>query len=128
MRYLILLLASIFITTINAQQIFSPDKNLELNFRLVSGKPVYSLKFNQKDIIKESTLGIDVKDQPDFIDGFTVDKIDTLTFFENWNPVWGEQSVITNNYKELKVQKDIGEIERMLKVLIKSVENKHLNP
>ena len=103
MRYLILLLASFCITTLNSQQIFSPDKNLELNFKLVSGKPVYSLKYNQKDIIKESTLGIDIKDQPDFIDGFTVDKIDTLTFFENWNPVWGEQSVITNNYKELKV-------------------------
>jgi len=27
-----------------------------------------------------------------------------------------------------KLQKDIGEIERMLKALIKSLENKHLNP
>jgi len=103
MRYLILFLFALSVTTINAQQIFSPDKNLELNFKLVDGKPFYSLKFHQKDIIKESTLGIDIKDQPDFIDGFTIDKIDTATFFENWNPVWGEQSIITNNYKELKV-------------------------
>jgi len=27
-----------------------------------------------------------------------------------------------------KLQKDIGEVERMLKALIKSLENKHLNP
>ena len=27
-----------------------------------------------------------------------------------------------------KVQKDIAEVERMLKALIKSLENKHLNP
>ena len=27
-----------------------------------------------------------------------------------------------------KVQADIGEVERMLKALIKSLENKHLNP
>lgn len=27
-----------------------------------------------------------------------------------------------------KLQKDIGDIERMIKALIKSLENKHLNP
>jgi len=91
------------ILTINAQQIFSPDRNLELNFKLVDGKPSYSLNYKQKAIVQESTLGIDLIDQPDFIDGFTSEKIDTSTFFENWNPVWGEQSVITNNYRELKV-------------------------
>ena len=103
MRYLILILVSLGIVTLNAQQIFSPDKNLELNFKLVDGKPVYSLKFEQDFIIKESTLGIDIKDQPDFIDGFTIDKSDTLTYSGTWSPVWGEQSVITNKYKELKI-------------------------
>ena len=86
-----------------SQQISSPDEKLSLFFNLSDSKPSYSLKYNQKVIIKESTLGIDLKDQPDFIDGFTIEKTDTLSFFENWNPVWGEQSVITNNYKELKV-------------------------
>lgn len=103
MRYYYLFLVFIISLSLNAQQIFSPDKKLELNFMLINGKPVYSLNYNQKPIIKESTLGIDITDQPDFIDGFTIDKSDTTTFFENWNPVWGEQSVITNNYKELKV-------------------------
>jgi hypothetical protein len=103
MQYYFLLLFTINILTINAQQIFSPDKNLELNFKLVDGKPVYALNFNKQVIIKESTLGINLTGQPNFIDGFTIDKIDTTTFFGNWNPVWGEQSVITNNYKELKV-------------------------
>ena len=103
MRYYFLLLFTINILTLNAQQIFSPDKKFDLNFKLVDGKPVYSLNFNKQAIIKESTLGIDLTDQPDFIDGFTIEKIDTSTFFENWNPFWGEQSVITNNYRELKV-------------------------
>lgn len=103
MRFYIFILFVINILTINAQQIFSPDRNLELNFKLVDGKPSYSLNYKQKAIIKGSTLGIDLTDQPDFIDGFVIDKIDTTTFFENWNPVWGEQSVITNHYKELKV-------------------------
>lgn len=94
-----------FINTflLNAQQIFSPDNNLQLIFKLVDSKPVYLVNYKQKPIIKESTLGIDLTDQPDFIDGFTIEKTDTLTFYENWQPVWGEQSAITNYYKELKI-------------------------
>lgn len=94
-----------FINTflLNAQQIFSPDNNLQLIFKLIDGKPVYLLNYKQKPIIKESTLGIDLNNQPVFIDGFTIEKTDTLTFYENWQPVWGEQSTITNYYKELKI-------------------------
>ncbi len=94
-----------FINTflLNAQQIFSPDNNLQLIFKLIDGKPVYLLNYKQKPIINESTLGIDLNNQPDFIDGFTIEKTDTLTFYENWQPVWGEQSTITNYYKELKI-------------------------
>ncbi|MCZ7611387.1 MAG: glycoside hydrolase family 97 protein [Ignavibacterium sp.] len=103
MKYFILILLATNILTLNAQQIFSPDKNLQLIFKLVNGKPVYLLNYKQKPVIKESTLGIDLTNQPDFIDGFTIEKTDTLTFYENWQPVWGEQSVIINNYKELKI-------------------------
>ncbi|MDT3697100.1 MAG: glycoside hydrolase family 97 protein [Ignavibacterium sp.] len=103
MKYFILILLAINILTLNAQQISSPDNNLKLVFKLVDGRPVYWLNFKQKPIIKESTLGIVLTNQPDFIDGFTVENIDTLTFLENWEPVWGEQSIIKNNYKELKV-------------------------
>ena len=104
MKYVCLfILFALFNNISISQQIKSPDGKFSINFKLVDGKPVYSLKYNQINIVEESTLGIDIKDQPDFIDGFTIDKIDTTTFFENWNPVWGEQSVITNNYKELKV-------------------------
>ncbi len=38
-------------------------------------------------------------------------------------------SEMLKNYKDLKgLKKDIAEIERMLKALIKSLENKPLNP
>jgi hypothetical protein len=102
MKYFILALFFSNILSINAQ-IFSPDNNLQLIFKIADGKPVYLLNYKQKAIIKESTLGIDLSDQPDFIDGFVIEDIDTTTFFENWTPVLGEQSIITNNYKELKV-------------------------
>ncbi len=102
MKYFIFAFFFSNILSINAQ-IFSPDNNLQLIFKISDGKPVYLLNYKHKAIIKESTLGIDLSNQPDFIDGFVIEDIDTTTFFENWTPVLCEQSIITNNYKELKV-------------------------
>ncbi|MFZ2323886.1 MAG: glycoside hydrolase family 97 protein [Ignavibacteriaceae bacterium] len=96
-----LLLFSIFPPDF-AQQINSPDGNLTLNFKLTEGKPTYSLAYKNILVIKESALGIDLADNPDFIDGFSIDKIDTTTFYEKWSPVYGEVSTIITNYKELK--------------------------
>jgi len=39
----------------------------------------------------------------------------------------GDLGYITSEQLQ-KVNEDIGEVERMLKALIKSLENKHLNP
>ena len=103
MRVLILLVVIFFPFELNAQQILSPDGKLSAKFKVIDGKPVYSLEFNKQVVIKESTLGIDILEQPDFIDGFTIDKIDTTTFNESWKPVWGEVNKIVNNYNELKV-------------------------
>lgn len=98
---LLLLLFSIFPPDF-AQQINSPDGNLTLNFKLTEGKPTYSLTYKNILVIKESAIGIDLAEDPDFIDGFSIDKIDTTTFYEKWSPVYGEVSTIINNYKELK--------------------------
>ncbi len=86
-----------------AQQIISPDGKLTLKFNLVNTNPAYSLSYQNKIVIKESSLGIDLLTEPDFLDGFSVEKFDTITFNETWSPVWGEVSRIINNYKELKV-------------------------
>ena len=86
------------------QDISSPDGRLSLNFNVnEEGKITYRLFLNKKEVIKESELGIELKDQPGFTDGFSVEKIDTSTFYEEWAPVWGEVSNIINNYRELKV-------------------------
>jgi hypothetical protein len=96
-----------------AQIMTSPDKNLKLTFALsAKGEPTYQLTYKQKDVIKTSKLGIETKDVPSFLDGFTVSKTEQSTFDENWNPVWGEQKAIRNHYNELlvtltqKAQKD----------------------
>ncbi|MGN1233534.1 MAG: glycoside hydrolase family 97 protein [Candidatus Cryptobacteroides sp.] len=103
----------------------SPDGNLTMKFSLSDkGAPVYSLAFGDKDVILPSHLGyelrgnlkaekllfgekdiVKVDNNPceSFRDGFTVESIDTCSFDETWTPVWGEESEIRNNYKELAV-------------------------
>lgn len=87
-----------------AQTITSPNKNITLTFALKdNGVPTYQLTYKNKPVIKTSKLGIETKDVPSFMNGFTVTKTEQATFDESWNPVWGEQKTIRNHYNELLV-------------------------
>ncbi|WP_447637136.1 glycoside hydrolase family 97 protein [Flavobacterium microcysteis] len=101
------LLSAFFImayAVINAQQITSPDQNLELKFGLSSkGEPTYELTYKKKAVIKTSKLGIELKNSPSFLDGFQIDNTEKNTFDETWSPVLGEQKNIRNHYNELLV-------------------------
>lgn len=97
----ILFLATQFILS---QSISSPDGKLTLTTRLSdSGVFSYALSRDSKTVIKDSRLGLDLADQKDLLDGFIIDRMDTSTFYEQWNPVWGEVSTIVNNYTQLQV-------------------------
>lgn len=101
--FIALLLISSLLAT-QAQTITSPDKNLTLTFGLKeNGVPTYQLTYKQKQVIKTSKLGIETKDVPSFLNGFTITKTEQATFDETWNPVWGEQKSIRNHYNELLV-------------------------
>ncbi len=102
--------------TSQAQTVQSPDKNLTLTFSLSkTGVPTYELSYKNKTVIKTSNLGIETKDVPSFLDGFSLKDSKTATFDETWQPVWGEQKNIRNHYNELAVS-----IEQ------KSVENRYI--
>jgi hypothetical protein len=89
---------------VQAQEISSPDKNLSLKFELNdAGAPTYQLKYKKKDVIKTSKLGLETKDVPSFLTGFTVAKTEQSSADKSWNPVWGEQKTIRNHYNELLV-------------------------
>lgn len=88
----------------NAQQLASPDQNLELKFGLSSkGEPTYELTYKKKAVIKTSKLGLELKGAPSFLDGFQIDKTEKSSFDETWSPVLGEQKNIRNHYNELLV-------------------------
>jgi len=98
---IILLLFSSFIT---AEVLKSPNGNLILNFSLSSfGEPQYSLTYLDKEIIKHSKLGLMFKDNVSFNNSFSINKVETSSTNENWQPIWGEVKTINNNYNELKI-------------------------
>lgn len=89
---------------LQAQTISSPDKNLSLTFELNdNGKLFYQLDYKGKAVIKSSQLGIEVKDQPSFMEGFEIDKSEEKTIDTSWEPLMGEEKTIRNNYTELLV-------------------------
>ncbi|WP_428829218.1 glycoside hydrolase family 97 protein [Pontibacter actiniarum] len=103
-RLALLMFLCTFTVLVKAQVITSPDKNLTLTFKLTEGGvPTYQLSYKKKPVIKQSRLGIQTQDVPSFVDGFTVADTKQTSVDDSWNPVWGEQKTIRNNYNELLV-------------------------
>lgn len=84
-----------------AESIKSPNGNLELTFEVTGGVPVYQLTYKGKPVVKESKLGLELKEGPSLLKDFVLTNVDKSSFDENWNPVWGEVKTIRNNYNEL---------------------------
>ena len=87
-----------------AESTTSPDGQLRLNFSVnPQGEPVYELSYKGKAVIKPSKLGLELKNDPGLMNGFTLAGTETSTFDETWEPVWGEVKQIRNHYNEMAV-------------------------
>ncbi len=110
MRHRNLLLALLlFPLSALATEVKSPNGNVALNFKVEAGRPVYSVTYKGKDVIRPSHLGLELAkdkhasmgmDERDLLDDFSLDKEETSTFDETWEPVWGETKYIRNHYNE----------------------------
>ncbi|MDR2691080.1 MAG: glycoside hydrolase family 97 protein [Dysgonamonadaceae bacterium] len=109
----------------NARTLKSPNGNFSMNFSVSNnGTPVYNLTYKGKTVIKPSQLGFELvpetatrefndffpkektgeKDEKtNLYSGFEVVNSRTATFDETWQPVWGENKDIRNQYNELAV-------------------------
>lgn len=105
--------------------LLSPDKNLEMRFRMSdNGTPYYSLDYKGKHIVLDSRLGfllrgdlnvsevkvqgdkidkVDNHPQIDFYRDFEVADVKTDSLDYTWAPVWGEEDSIRCHYNELTV-------------------------
>ena len=104
----------------------SPSGNMEMTFQLTeAGTPQYALNYEDRKVILPSDLGFefrgvlkaqelvynsdgtiskeDAQPSNSFHDGFSVEAVLTDSFDEVWEPVWGEEAEIRNNYNELVV-------------------------
>lgn len=88
----------------HAAEVTSPNGDIKVDFQLVNTVPTYSVSFRGKTIVKPSKLGYELAKGENLLDGFTLVGDETSAFDETWKPVWGENSSIRNNYKELLVQ------------------------
>ena len=88
-----------------AERVSSPSGKVKLDFELSkNGTPTYQIAYKGQPAINPSTLGLELKNTNNLLDGFEVVKTSTSAFDETWQPVWGETKDIRNHYNELLVE------------------------
>ena len=120
-RILTLALLLLAVVVSNGKTLKSPDGNLVMTFELTkSGRPTYELTYKGKQVVAPSALGFEFVDNAyenygtfyhtperpvySMREGFSLKGVETSSFDETWEPVWGEQSKIRNHYNELLVK------------------------
>lgn len=108
-----------FIYTFYAQTVSSPSKLIALDFKITNGKPAYSVTFKGKPIVKESLLGIKLKESTDLATNFTLTDSKMTAVNETWQPVLGEEANITNHYNQLTVNLTQQKTNRKLHIIFR---------
>lgn len=82
----------------------SPDGDVAVTFDMAKGgKPVYSVSYKHKAVVKPSEMGLDFKGFNATGD-FRITGVDRSETRGQWTPVWGENEVIDDNYNAMTVQ------------------------
>ena len=97
-------------------EISSPSGIIRLTADVVDSVPVYSIEYKNKKVVLPSKLGFELADGPDMMDGFKLIDTSVSSFDEVWQPVWGENSHIRNNYNELLMRLDQPEHYRKMNI------------
>lgn len=97
-----------------AQTLQSPNGQLNAQFSLENGKPVYQLSYKGKTVIKPSKMGLELVNDTHLTRDFSIIDTKTAIFDETWTPVWGEEKSIRNHYNELAVTLLQKETERKM--------------
>lgn len=102
-------------------KIYSPDKNITLNFNLSEdGTPIYNVIFNNETIISDSKLGLSLAESKAFASGLKIVSFDTLNFSEVWHPKLGQFKNVINEYKQLDINlQSVVDKEKILKIIFR---------
>ena len=103
--------------TLHAATLLSPNKSFRLEFQLTpAGEPEYSFFYKEKQVILPSKMGFELKNMPSLLNGFEIQKVDTSSVDETWEPVWGEVRQIRNHYNEMLVSLEQKATQRNMKI------------
>lgn len=115
-----LMLGAVFLLLASAgkaEGISSPSEKIKLDFELTDhGVPAYKMEYKDIPVVKPSTLGLELKDGRNLMEGFEIIKTSTSSFDETWEPVWGETKEIRNHYNELLVELKQSATHRLMNI------------
>ena len=106
MKYLLVFFTTICLAS-NAQQFTttSPDGNIRLTTGLsANGDFTYTVNYKTHTVILPSSLGMKFKEPAVNLNQFKLVKVDSSTYDQTWNTVWGEYSSIRDHHKEIRLQ------------------------
>lgn len=87
-----------------AETLQSPNGRLEATFAIAEGGvPTYSLTYDGREVISPSRMGFKFGDGTAYVDCLTVESVDRSAKDETWHPVWGEESAIRDNSREMVI-------------------------
>ena len=99
-QFCILLMSSLLLVACAKQQVCSPDKHLEVSFRLTDeGAPQYSVTQDGVTVLGWSRMGL-VSAEQDLTSGFRLLRTHTSFSCDTWETVWGEERLIADCHRE----------------------------
>lgn len=108
---------------VNAEELESPQSVVKVSFDVKDGVPVYGVKYKDKVVVKESRLGLELRDDVALTGDFEVVSVDRSSFDETWEPVWGEWRTIRNHYNEMAVTLKQTTTDRLMVVRFRAFDD-----
>ena len=103
MRISILLLLCVLVSNLQAQQYSTKMGSIQLTAGLEnSGRFTYAVNHGETPVLMPSPVGFELSRPQLRLEHFILVKIDSSIVDENWTPVWGEEDLIRNTYREIK--------------------------
>ncbi|PIB36220.1 hypothetical protein BFP72_12875 [Reichenbachiella sp. 5M10] len=81
----------------------SPDGNIEVEFCVEDGVPMYAMQYKGKTVVEKSRLGFEFQQMDPLGDHMEVSEVNKSSASDSWETVWGERRLVTNAYNELEV-------------------------
>ena len=107
-----------------AAEVSSPSGRIMLTFSLnAEGAPQYAVRFDGKEAIRPSVLGLEFRNAPDLTSGFSTVSESATTSDTTWEQPWGERRYVHDHYNELLVMLEAKDPERSVAIRFRAFDD-----